>query len=353
MALKKFCPSKNLICRGSFSSSFAPFDFVRFRNKKARDDFFDNFSKLAIHSKRQVILSNFPDTPLPCVFSSRGWASLFEKPSRCPNMFILEFYSNMHAINTSVPRFTTVFWGTRIVVTPKLIFKVLHAPMVDFPNYPSHRRLASISRDKLASLFYEKAMLWRGTLNFYTTEFAKGPRILNMVMTFVPTTRSHYNTISKPHAHFLLSLIESLFVDFPSHMIISIIDRYQDTAICDKLIFHLAITRILTHMDVTIPPSPLFHVIGAISKESIRRSVGLLQSVRMWRWRMQPLQPLSLDPLPHLPLLPPLGQMSPLLTLWTKFSLCMLILVVVLTIFLMRYVKWTSESITLLTANSP
>ena len=40
-------------------------------------------------------------------------------------MFIQEFYSNMHAIDTFVPRFTTVFRGTRIVVTPELISKVL------------------------------------------------------------------------------------------------------------------------------------------------------------------------------------------------------------------------------------
>ena len=75
-------------------------------------------------------------------------------------MFIHEFYSNMHAIDTSVPRFTTVFLGTRIVVTPKLIFEVLCVPRVDHPDYPSHRRLSSISRDELASLFCENAMLW-------------------------------------------------------------------------------------------------------------------------------------------------------------------------------------------------
>ena len=41
-------------------------------------------------------------------------------------MFIQEFYSNIHAIDTFVPQFTTVFRGTHIVVTPELIFKVLH-----------------------------------------------------------------------------------------------------------------------------------------------------------------------------------------------------------------------------------
>ena len=57
-------------------------------------------------------------------------------------------------------------------------------------------------------------------------------------------------------------------------MIESIIDCYQDTTTRDKLIFPSDITRILTHMHVTIPPSPLFYVMGAISKESIWRSAA-------------------------------------------------------------------------------
>ena len=106
-------------------------------------------------------------------------------------MFIQEFYSNMHAINTSVPRFTTVFRGRHIIITPEFIFNVLHIPRVDRPDYPSHCRLSSVSQDEMALHFFEKAMVWGDALNFSTTEFAKGPRILNMVMTFVLTPRSH------------------------------------------------------------------------------------------------------------------------------------------------------------------
>ena len=118
-------------------------------------------------------------------------------------MFIQEFYSNIHAIDTFVPQFTMVFRGTRIVVTPELIFKVLHVLRVDHPDYPSHEHLSSIFRDELASLFCENAMLCESSLNFSTTEFAKGLRILNMMMTLFLTPWSHYNTITKPHAHFL------------------------------------------------------------------------------------------------------------------------------------------------------
>ena len=53
-------------------------------------------------------------------------------------MFIQEFYSNMHTIDTFVPRFTMVFRGTRIVDIPELISEVLRVPRVDCLDYPSH-----------------------------------------------------------------------------------------------------------------------------------------------------------------------------------------------------------------------
>ena len=272
---KKSVLSKNSIHCGSSSSSFCP-NSIRFRDEKAQANFSKKFSNQAIHSERQVILSDFPNTPLPGAISSRGWTSLCEKPSRCHDVFIKEFYSNMHVVNTSVPWFTTVFRCTRIVVTLDFISEILHVPRVDRLDYPSHPYLTSIFKDKLASLFCGNVMLWGGTHNFFTTEFTKGPRFLNMVMTFVLTPRSHYNTITKPRACFLLSLMEGLSIDFPSHMIESFIDCYRDTGTCDELIFSLAITRILTHMHINIPPSPHIYVMGAIRKESIRRSVGQL-----------------------------------------------------------------------------
>ena len=175
-------------------------------------------------------------------------------------MFIQEFYSNIHVIDISIFRFTMVFWGTRIVVTSKLIFEVLCVPRV------AH--------------FYEKAKVRGDTLNFSTNEFAKGPRILNMVMAFVLTSRSHYNIITEPHARFLFSLLENLSIDFPSHMIVSMIDIYWDTTTHDQVIFPSAITRIPTHLHISIPSSPLFYSISAISKESTWRSDA--QLVTKW-----------------------------------------------------------------------
>ena len=45
---------------------------IRFCDEKARQDFFENFSKHGIHSECHVILSYFSDTALPIVVHSWG-----------------------------------------------------------------------------------------------------------------------------------------------------------------------------------------------------------------------------------------------------------------------------------------
>ena len=122
------------------------------------------------------------------------------------------------------------------------------------------------------SHFCETPSIQGGKLNTPCSGFAKGPRFLNMVMTFTLTSLPHYNSITKPRAHFLLSFLEDLSINLPFHLITSIIDVYWDTATRDKLIFPSAITRILQHFSIPIPLSPLFTTMGAISAGSIRRS---------------------------------------------------------------------------------
>ena len=100
-------------------------------------------------------------------------------------------------------------------------------------------------------------------------------------MTFVLTPLSHCNSITEPHAHFLLSLLEDLTIDFPSHFITSIIDVYMDTVTRDKLIFPLTIIWILRHFSIPIPDSPLYIVIGAISATFARQSEAQLQPKRL------------------------------------------------------------------------
>ena len=78
---------------------------------------------------------------LPDVIQTQGWESLCEKPMRCPVLFIQEFYSNIHGIDASVPQFVFTFRGTRIVVTPDLIFEVLYVSSIVHPDYLGCARL--------------------------------------------------------------------------------------------------------------------------------------------------------------------------------------------------------------------
>ena len=79
---------------------------------------------------------------------------------------------------------------------------------------------------------------------------------------------------------YFFSLLEHLTIDFPSHFILSIIDVYRDTAIHDKLIFLLAIMRILRHFSVPFPVSDYFHVMCAIDVATVKWSEAQLRSRR-------------------------------------------------------------------------
>ena len=191
-------------------------------------------------------------------------------------MFIQEFYSNIHGINTFVPQFAITLTGTRIVVTPDLISEILHVSRVSHPIYPDYQHLRTMSKDELLSQSCKTPFVWGERQNTPCSGFAKDPRFLNMLMTFVLTPLSHYNSIIESRAQLLLSLLEDLSIDFPTHFITSIIDVYQDTMTHNKLIFPSTIMRILRHFSIPIPDSPYFTIIGAISAASVRRSKAQL-----------------------------------------------------------------------------
>ena len=98
-----------------------------------------------------------------------------------------------------------------------------------------------------------------------------------MVMAFVLHPLSHYNSITEPRAQFLLSLLEDISIDFPSHFILSLIDVYRDTTTRNKLIFPSAIMRILRHFSVPSPFSPHFSMMGAIDADTVRWSKAQLR----------------------------------------------------------------------------
>ena len=110
-------------------------------------------------------------------------------------------------------------------------------------------------------------------------------------MTSVLTPLSHYYSIIKPCARFLLSFLEHLSIDFSNHFITSIIDVYQDMETYDKLIFPSTITWILRHFSIPIPNSPYFTVMGAINAAFVRQSKAQLRPKRPWMETTDPIAP--------------------------------------------------------------
>ena len=178
-------------------------------------------------------------------------------PVTCPLVLIQEFYSNMHEIDRLVPLFFTRIRGTRIPIIPQLVADVLRVPRIEFPDYPSCERLWTVSKDELMAAFYERPSDWGDRQFTPCRPFAKVPRFINMMMTFVLHPLSYYNSITETRAQFFLSILEHFTIDFLSYFILSIIDVHLDAASCDKLIFSSAITGILRHFSVHFPSSNL------------------------------------------------------------------------------------------------
>ena len=178
----------------------------------------------------------------------------------------------MHGIDCSVPLFFTRVRGTRIPITPQLVANVLRVPRIEFPDYPSCERLRTVSKDEFISAFCQRPADWGEHQYTSCRPFAKGPRFLHIVMTFVLHPLSHYSSITEPCAQFLLSLLEHLTIDFPSHFILSIIDVHLDSVSRDKLIFPFAIMRILHHFSIPFLVSNHFRHICAIDVTTIKHS---------------------------------------------------------------------------------
>ncbi|KAL0009937.1 hypothetical protein SO802_005045 [Lithocarpus litseifolius] len=184
----------------------------------------------------------------------------------------------MHGFDFSVPLFHTRVRGTRIVVTPELVSDVFRVLRVKHPNYPGCEHLRTMFKDEMIFTFCEHLSNWDERQFTSCRPFAKGPRFLNMVITFVLHPLSQYNSITEPRARFLLSLLKHLTIYFSSHFILSILDVYRDTATYDKLIFPLVITRILSHFSIPFPSSDHFSVICVIDAATVKRSEAQFQS---------------------------------------------------------------------------
>ena len=184
----------------------------------------------------------------------------------------------MHGFDFSIPLFSTCVRGMRIVVTPQLVKDVLHVLRLEHPDYLGCESLRTVSKDEMIFTFCERPADWGDRQFTPCKAFAKGHRFMNMVMNFVLHPFSHYNSITEPRARFLLSLLEHLTINFPSHFILSILDVYRDMATRDKLIFPSAITRILCHFCVPFPSSDHFSVICTIDAATVKRSEAQFRS---------------------------------------------------------------------------
>ena len=100
----------------------------------------------------------------------------------------------MHELDSSVPLFHTRIRGTRIVVTPELVFNVLHVPRVKHPDYLGCKRLRTMSKDEMIFSFCARPVDWGDRQFTPCSTFAKGPRFMNMVMTKATTPiHIHFN----------------------------------------------------------------------------------------------------------------------------------------------------------------
>ena len=106
----------------------------------------------------------------------------------------------MHGLDSSVPLFHTCVRGMRIVVTSELVSDVLRVPRVEHLDYLGCERLRTMSKDEMISAFCERPTDWGDCQFTPCSTFAKGPRFMNMVLTFVLHPLSHYNSITEPHA---------------------------------------------------------------------------------------------------------------------------------------------------------
>ena len=84
----------------------------------------------------------------------------------------------MHEFDYFIPLFVTHIRGMHIVVTPDLIFKILHVPRVSHPDYLGYDHLRIVSKDELMSLLCETPSSWSDCQNTRYLTFAKGLRFL-------------------------------------------------------------------------------------------------------------------------------------------------------------------------------
>ena len=86
------------------------------------------------------------------------------------------------------------------MVTSDIVSDVLCVLRVEYPDYPNCDCLKTVSKYELILAFYERPSDWGDRQFTPCMAFPKGPKFLNVVMTFILYLLSHYNSITEPHA---------------------------------------------------------------------------------------------------------------------------------------------------------
>ena len=167
------------------------------------------------------------------------------------------------------------------------------------PDYPGCEHLRTVSKDKMISAFCECLSDWGDRQFTPCKAFAKGPRFLNMVMTFVLHPLSHYNSITEPHTQFFLSL-QSTSLQIFLHISFFLLQMCIGIRLLVMSLFSFRLSRGFYAIFLFLFPlpttSPLHVSLTTLPLNRARRSFDRGSPI----WQLLPLLLLHPHPLPPL-----------------------------------------------------
>ena len=122
-------------------------------------------------------------------------------------------------------------------------------------------------------------MAWGSSKTITTKSFTDESRMYNLIICFDLLPLSHWNTITKTWAKFLYTFMTKVSIDLPSVICKSLIEVHECEDKMSHLIHPCLITRLLTHLKITIPSNipQLSRSAKPIDKSSIKWISGQLK----------------------------------------------------------------------------
>ena len=152
-------------------------------------------------------------------------------------------------------------------------------PRVSNPTYPFSPK-STPTDDKMISYFCGKPMEWGSNKTITTKCFTNESCLYNLIMCFNLLPLSYRNTVIKERAKFLYAFMKKVSIDLLSVLRKSLIELHEYEDKMTHLIYPCLITRLLTHLKITIPSNiPQLPLLAKpISNHSIKRMDGQLRS---------------------------------------------------------------------------